>query len=512
MSRRADERTAAELLATFGPAIGARAPGRPGADGHSARVNQRAAPRRGFTRPGYGWSPVAAPLQVYQAGTHEIGGLFPLLAASPLPAVGARMGYDVHSGGTFYLHPVEFVLRSICTNPNMVLFGEPGRGKSSTVVAFLLRMMLTGVRTLVSGDVKGEYTPLLHALGVSPILLGRGSNARLNALDLGPLAARWDTWSTDRQRDELDGVLGRWVQLLVALAEAQGYPPTVTDEAALSAVLRQLLGVHDGYTQLKPITIPEVHRMLADPDEQLWQELRFAGRRQFLDHLRSITDALANLISGPLAGLFDAATNFTVDWDAPIQSLDLSRLRTRGDQAVAVALTCLGSWSSLATDLQEDGELRIVVRDEIWRQLRLGLRAVQAVDSELRLSRAERKIQVLVSHKPGDFLSVGATGSQEVAIARDLLALCSIRVLLGQSTRVANELADVLSLSDKEQEATTGWANDRQGRALWKIENRIGLKVQTVLSRVERQIFDTNSQLVSKPNPLPSDDVSASPS
>ena len=47
----------------------------------------------------------------------------------------------------------RFVLRSICTNPNMVLFGEPGRGKSSTVVAFLLRMMLTGVRTLISGDV-----------------------------------------------------------------------------------------------------------------------------------------------------------------------------------------------------------------------------------------------------------------------------------------------------------------------------------------------------------------------
>ncbi|WP_328442853.1 ATP-binding protein [Amycolatopsis sp. NBC_00438] len=511
MSRRADERTVAELLATFGPAVSTRSPARLRPDGRVTRLNQRAAPRRGFARPGHGWSPVAAPLQVYQAGTHVLGGLFPLLAASPLPAVGARMGYDVHSGGAFYLHPVEFVLRGVCTNPNMVLFGEPGRGKSSTVVAFLLRMMLTGVRTLISGDVKGEYTPLLTALGVTPIMLGRGSAARLNALDLGPLAARWDTWSVARQREELDGVLGRWVQLLVALAEAQGYRPTVTDEAALSAVLRQLVGVSDGYTNLKPITIPDVHWMLSDPNEQLWRSLRFAGLREFLDHLRSITDALANLISGPLAGLFDAPTNFAVDWDAPIQSLDLSRLRTRGDQAVAVALTCLGSWSSLATDLQEDGDLRIVVRDEIWRQLRLGLRAVQAVDSELRLSRAERKIQVLVSHKPGDFLSVGATGSQEVAIARDLLALCSIRVLLGQSTRVGGELADVLALSEKEQEATTGWANDRQGRALWKIENQAGLRIQTVLSRIERQIFDTNAQLTRNPHPLSSNELAATP-
>jgi hypothetical protein len=111
------------------------------------------------------------------------------------------------------------------------------------------------------------------------------------------------------------------------------------------------------------------------------------------------------------------------------------------------------------------------------------------------LSRAERKIQVLVSHKPSDFLSVGASGSQEVAIAKDLLALCSTRILFGQSTRVADELADDLALTDKEQQVTTGWANDRRGRALWKIENRTGFKVQTVLSNVERELFDTNAQL-----------------
>jgi hypothetical protein len=37
------------------------------------------------------------------------------------------------------------------------------------------------------------------------------------------------------------------------------------------------------------------------------------------DHTRSITDALANLVCGPLAGLFDEPTNFDLDFDAPIQ-------------------------------------------------------------------------------------------------------------------------------------------------------------------------------------------------
>jgi hypothetical protein len=497
-------RSAGDLLTTLGTAAAPapRQAPRPSRGGRmsavrGAPVNRPVTGRRGVAARGRGWAgvPAAGRVPVFQATTNEIGGLFPLLAANGVPAVGARMGYDTLSGGAFYCHPVEWLLRGLATNPNMVLFGEPGRGKSSTVVAFVLRMMLFGIRTLISGDVKGEYTPLLRALGSTPIALGRGSPARLNALDLGPLAARWDGWSAAQQRDELAGVLGRWTTLLAALAETQGYPPTVTDELVLSTVLRRLLGVADGSTRLSPVTIPDIVAQLADPDDELWRAARFAGRREFLDHTRSITDALCNLVVGPLAGLFDEPTNFTLDWDAPVQSMDLSRLRSRGDQAVAVALTCLGSWSSMSTDLQADGEIRIVVRDEAWRQMRLGLRAVQAVDSDLRLSRAERKIQLLVMHKPSDLLSVGTAGSQEVAIAKDLLALCSTRILLGQSTRVADELATELALSPQELDVTNGWAMERRGRALWKIENNPGFTVQTVLSATEQRVFDTNSAL-----------------
>ncbi|SDU66897.1 hypothetical protein SAMN04489733_8027 [Amycolatopsis keratiniphila] len=490
----AAERSVRDLLSTFGTPPAMRKPEQPRTRRREP-VNRAIAPRRGRRRSGHGWSPVPPPLAVYQASTHEVGGVFPLLASSPMPAVGARIGYDVTAGGAFYVHPVEAVLTGACTNPNVVVFGEPGTGKSSTVVAFTTRMMPFGVKTLISGDVKGEYTPILKALGATPIVLGPGSSARVNALDLGPLAARWDTWTTRQQRNELTWVLGRWVQLLTALAEAQGYAATVTDEAVLSAVLHRAVGAADANTRLRPITIPDVHRALADPPDELWQESRFADRRQFLDHLRPITDALNNLVSGPLAGMFDAPTNVELDWDAPAQSMDLSRLDSRGDKAVAVALTCLGSWSAIATDLQDDGEIRIVVRDEVWRQMRLGVRALMSFDSELRLSRKQKIIQIALVHKPADFLTVGDAGSQAASIARDMLSLFSTRVLFGQTTRVASELGEALSLADKEQQAVSGWANHRRGRALWKTENQTGRKVQTVLSAVERRHFDTNVQL-----------------
>jgi hypothetical protein len=505
---RREPRSAGELLSQFtdlaGVPVGAP-PGPVAADTDEPtggrRVNRPTAPRQGHREPGRGWAGVDATrrVPVYRATTAEIGGLFPLLASNGVPAVGARLGYDVQSGGAFYVHPTEWVLRGIVTNPNLVVFGEPGRGKSSTVVAMVLRMMMFGVRSLISGDVKGEYTPLLRALGITPIALGRGSPNRLNALDLGPIRTRWAGWSTDRQREELTGLLARWTRLLTALAEAQGYSPSVTDELVISSVLTRLVGAEHGNTELRPITVPQVVDQLANPSDDLWKITRFAGRRQFIDHTRQITDALSNLVVGPLAGLFDEPTNFDLDWDAPVQSMDLSLLRPRGDQAIAVALTCLGSWSSMITDLQDDGDVRIVVRDEVWRQMRLGLRAVQAVDSDLRLSRAERKVQLLVMHKPSDLLSVGAAGSQEVSIAKDLLALCSSRILLGQSTRVGDELADELGLSEREQAVITDWAMEGPGRALWKLENSPGMKIQTVLSATERDIFDTNAGLRAGP-------------
>ena len=43
----------------------------------------------------------------------------------------------------------------------------------------------------------------------------------------------------------------------------------------------------------------------------------------------------------------------------------------------------------------------------------------------------------------------------------------------------------------------------------WKIENRTGLRIQTVLSQIERHIFDTNAQLVRRPHPLSSNELTA---
>jgi len=174
--------------------------------------------------------------------------------------------------------------------------------------------------------------------------------------------------------------------------------------------------------------------------------------------------------------------------------LSLSRLEPLGDDAVGIALTCLNSWGRGMREVADPGDVRIVVRDESWKQLRLGVEAVKSFDSDLRLSRSTGDIQCAVGHKPSDPLAAGDSGSQAVAIAKDLLHLADIKILHGQDLAVAEDLDRLLGLGPIAQNLVTGWAMHGKGRAVWAVGERL-YKVQTVLHPAERTLTYTNDAL-----------------
>ena len=145
-------------------------------------------------------------------------------------------------------------------------------------------------------------------------------------------------------------------------------------------------------------------------------------------------------------------------------------------------------------EVAEPGDLRIVVRDESWKQLRLGPEAVKSFDADLRFSRSDGDIQWAVAHKPSDLLSAGDEGSQAVAIAKDLLHLADVKILHGQDQAVADELERLLGLGPLATSLVTGWALQGKGRALWCVGDR-AYKVTTVLHPAELAIAFTNEAL-----------------
>ncbi len=451
---------------------------------------------RGSRARAAGWAAVPSPLSVYRMTSEQVGGVWPLIAADGLDPTGAMMGIDWLSGGAFYADPIGWTLRGVpgVTNPNMLVAGAPGQGKSGTVKCLCLRLMAYGYRVLVLGDVKDEYEPLCRALGVSPHAVGHGLPARINPLDFGPLGRDWTRLRAAEAQQRAAITFSRWLVLLKGLVGSQHVAFTPSDETVVGQAVRDLTGYSAGASHLAEITIPQLWQALDEPTDELITECRYASRQHFLDETRPVRDALNTLVKGHLAGLFDAPTTIDVDWRAPIQSLSLSRLRPFGDEAIGVALTCLNSWGRAMTQVAEPGDLRILIRDESWKQMRLGIDAVKSLDADLRLSRHDGCIQVLVLHKPSDLLTVGDAGSQAVAIAKDLMHLCSTKVLLGQDDKIGDDLSELLGLGPMAERVVTSWATAKKGRALWLVGQR-PFKVQTVLSSREWPLVETNDAI-----------------
>lgn len=427
---------------------------------------------------------------VWRGSTAAVQGLYPLLTRAGVPPVGAYIGYDVLTGAAFSCHPVEWLRLGLVRNPNLLVSGSPGAGKSATLKALALRLSQFEVSTLVLGDLKGEYGPLVDAVGGTVSELGPGLPGRLNPLDAGPLGTRLPADPT-LLAERIAEITRRRLRLLVTLVGARA-PVRPEDETVLAEALRIATGEDRAATTLADPTIPDVHRVLLEAPDSLVAAVRCSSQAEFVALFRRVTDALGSMVRN-LAGIFDAPTTVALDFDAPMQSVDISRLSQRGEDAVVVGLTCLSTWGQAAID--EPGRLRMVIRDEVWRQLRAGVDFVRKIDSDLRLSRAEGTIQVLATHRLADFEAVGAAGSEAVAIARELVSSCDVRILLAQDTRPLAELADAVGLTEAERTLVASWGGGDRGRGLWKIAGLGGYPVQLVLTEAEAQLYHTDERM-----------------
>ena len=491
-------RSTAQLLADFGHDLPTKPePERPGKEPYLFH----ASPRHGWRRPGRGWNPARTPVVQYRMTSDQAAAWWPFIANPPLPPTGAQIGIDELSGGSFYADPLGWVLDDTVpvTNPNVITFGKPGGGKSTNTKNFATLMMDFGYKVFVLGDPKDEYEPLCRAFGVQPFAVGPGMSARINPLDFGPLGDGWDTLDRVEAQRRAGIIFRRWLTLIRGLVGSQfvgeqRVPFGPTDARVVEAALAQLTGYLDGHHTLHVTTIPALWQLLANPTDQLVTECRYASTRQFLDETRLLRDALGQLVTGALAGLFDAPTTIAVDWTAPIQSFSLSRLEPLGDEAMGIALTCLSSWGRAMREIKAPGDLRINIRDEMWKQMRLGLEAVKSLDADMRFSRRDGEIQFVVGHKPGDMLTVGESTSAATAIAKELLNLADLKILHGQDPSVARELADLLELGPIAEHLMADWATQRKGRALWCVGKQI-YKVQTVLHPAAAAFTYTNQAI-----------------
>ena len=400
----------------------------------------------------------------HRVTTRHAQAIYPFTTGGGLGGRGAFIGRDT-SGGAFCFDPWVLYDEGVLDDPNAIVIGKLGQGKSSLVKTLLWRMLLFGRRAFVL-DVKSEYGPLCASVGVRPVALAPGGGVRLN-----PLSARPEEHAQ--------------IELLRAIATTSiGQPLDQIEAAALREALRTV-------RRREPeATLPQISAVLFDPPAETAASLQTTPAQLALDTRRAAL-ALQDLCEGPLKGIFDGPTTPGIDLDARLLVLDLHAVRD--SPAVGILMACATAWMSaqLARTADPSSPTRgrlINVADESWKIIQHGGLG-EWFQSNFKLARQFGVLNLVVLHKLGDLQAAGDAGSRAARIAEGLIADASTRVIYHQDESQVALTRELLGLSATEARVLTQLT---PGQALWRVGSR-SFVVQHYRSRIERQLTNTDS-------------------
>src|SRR5665648_1094583 len=121
----------------------------------------RAGSRRAFrTREGrlQSWLPLRLP--PHRASSSTLAGAYPFLSPPPPPVDRAFVGTDALTGEPFCFDPWDLYATGALTNPNVLLAGVIGQGKSALAKSLALRSIAAGGGASWPGDPRAEGPPV----------------------------------------------------------------------------------------------------------------------------------------------------------------------------------------------------------------------------------------------------------------------------------------------------------------------------------------------------------------
>lgn len=413
--------------------------------------------------------------------TAQVAVLFPGVAPPPDGAErSACLGRDVLGGPPFRFDPFEAYACREVNNPNVLVLGDPGTGKSAAVKTMVHRWV--GLernggpfRWVAICDPKGEYTRLATTLGLDVLALRPGGTVRLNPLDVGG----GDTHEVALRRTSL------LVAILSSLLRRELSP---LEDAAVGWAVDEL-----GRAPGAP-TLLDAARLLATPTATMAE--RAATAPEVL--ARSIEDlrlGLGKVLERELRGMFDGHSTARCDPQGRGLVVDLSAVH--GDRtALGVVMAAATAWIS-GHIARHDGVQRVQVIDEAWALL-ANPASVRHLQASWKLCRDYGVANMAVAHRLADLRAQADDGTSLAKIAAGLLGDTETRILFRQAPDQMAETKSLLGLSQTEADLLPRLT---RGRALWK-RPRSSALVQHVVGTAEWDFGDTDGALLGKPRGL----------
>ena len=275
----------------------------------------------------------------------------------------------------------------------------------------------------------------------------------------------------------------------------------------LAAAARALTEAHAGGAD--PV-IGDVVKLVREPPAELVAAASFDTLAEFRAGMRELVSALENLVSGPLAGLFDGPTTHPIDLDAPAVSVDLSALLTAPPGVVEAGM--LATWSYSYGALDAAAALGIATRpaviplDEMWRALQAGAGMVDSFNGLTRLNRHKGAITLFVTHSLKDLEALPTEADR--AKAAGLMERCDTLILGASSHAELRAVSQRKLLTSEEARLVASWAaptgtavdgatatHPGRGKYLIKIGHRIGVPAQLQLTAEEKVLYDTDAAM-----------------
>lgn len=406
----------------------------------------------------------------HSATTANAQAIYPAQAEVGLGARGIYIGPS-RLGGAFVYDPWELYNAGVLTNPNCLIAGSIGSGKSALAKSLVLRSQVFRNRRVVIIDPKSEYGPLTRALGAEPIALKPGGAIRLNPLHPGD-------GSAEAQRTQA-------VMLAAVTSAALGRRLSEIEQQANVEALREVRRNHD-----EP-TIAYVTKRLLSPSAEMAQALHMT-KTQLADGARAAALALRGLCEGPLAGMFDGPSTGEVDFERGIVTLDLSAVGS--DDAIGIMMACAFGW--LSQEIARQRRLNMAMRnlwiyDEAWRIFALpGI--AEMLQDRMKISRSYGISNVLITHRLTDLEAAGDTGSRTQNLVKGMLEDVGTHVIYRQEPGAESLLREHYRVTATEMEMIRSAG---RGIALWKVGERRFIVRHQLSPIFEPQIIDTDQQM-----------------
>ena len=353
-------------------------------------------------------------------------------------------------GSSFIFDPFLAYDAGLVSNPNVLVTGAIGVGKSSLVKMLLARGLQSGRRAVVM-DPKGEYGDLAREHGGVVVTLGG---------DQG----NWTSPFTGELRDDLS--------LAESFLGAARGRPLADDERFALETAWVLSGAALSPRPLRSL-LDVLGRRLAEVAPSPERELAYTVRR---------------LVDGDLAGLFDGAQPVSAP-DGSLVVLDLSASWATDEFAL-----CALAAMALSRRLLEGPRAGYLVVDEAWAVL-VDPRVAHWLHGSWKLARARATSHVLVLHRWSDAFAVADQGSAQRTKATGILRDCDTCFLFRQDPGELHLLDEVIRLHSRERDYLVSLP---RGVALARYgPHRSVVRVEP--DEADRRIIDTDQAMRAAP-------------